>query len=469
MNILYILGNGFDLNLGMKTRYQDFYENAYKIKEDDVDLIKNLKGEIQNHIENWAALEMKLGEYTSKLKSKKEFDIIFNDIREKLVDYIGSQEISEDDCIAIKSKIIKGMRFSFDYLTPGEKESFLQFLHIYKGDGTYISAISFNYTDSLERIFDFPQKKIKLPDDVGNIPTYFNPPIEHIHGNTKERFILGVDNIKQIKNDAFKNDEDIVNSFVKPKLNAESHELVDEHCRNLINDANIICIFGMSIGSTDATWWNYIGQKLATNNKRLIIYSNGNEIPILFNDRIQRKKREIMDKFLSFSTLDELSKNRIKQYISIVYNSPDMFNVDGLIHNKDTKYPQYNSSKDTNESKGAVTNQSKEITKHKAPKSKLKVTFPDGRVIEKHYAFETLKEVVQVVGIDRISELNITVCGIPLVSNNIDIKYASSQKILSNGWYLMTVTSTKSKKQQLDKISDIYNLGLKVEIVKTIM
>lgn len=30
MNILFLLDNGFDLNLGMKTRYSDFYE-YYKL------------------------------------------------------------------------------------------------------------------------------------------------------------------------------------------------------------------------------------------------------------------------------------------------------------------------------------------------------------------------------------------------------------------------------------------------------
>lgn len=32
MNIVHILGNGFDINLGMKTRYADFYDYYKKIK-----------------------------------------------------------------------------------------------------------------------------------------------------------------------------------------------------------------------------------------------------------------------------------------------------------------------------------------------------------------------------------------------------------------------------------------------------
>ena len=48
MNIVYIIGNGFDLNLDMKTRYTDFYE-YYKSIKSDKSSIKQLKTEILNN------------------------------------------------------------------------------------------------------------------------------------------------------------------------------------------------------------------------------------------------------------------------------------------------------------------------------------------------------------------------------------------------------------------------------------
>ena len=101
----------------------------------------------------------------------------------------------------------------------------------------------------------------------------------------------------------------------------------------------------------------------------------------------------------------------------------------------------------------------------KAPRTKLRVTLHDGRIIEHRFALETLKEVVQIVGIDKVSALNIIQCGVPLVSNTLDNVYSSSQKDLQNGWYLMTLSSTSTKKQQLDKISNAYDLEIVVEIV----
>ena len=43
MQILYIIGNGFDLNLGLKTNYNHFYEYYNTVKSDN-EIVKKLKG-----------------------------------------------------------------------------------------------------------------------------------------------------------------------------------------------------------------------------------------------------------------------------------------------------------------------------------------------------------------------------------------------------------------------------------------
>lgn len=45
MQILYIIGNGFDLNLGLKTSYKDFYDH-YKSVDSSKNSINNLKKNI---------------------------------------------------------------------------------------------------------------------------------------------------------------------------------------------------------------------------------------------------------------------------------------------------------------------------------------------------------------------------------------------------------------------------------------
>lgn len=101
----------------------------------------------------------------------------------------------------------------------------------------------------------------------------------------------------------------------------------------------------------------------------------------------------------------------------------------------------------------------------KAPRTNLRVTFPNGKMIENRFALDTLKEIVINVGIEKVRALQIVQCGVPLISNTLDKVYSSSQKELSNGWYLMTLSSTITKKQQIDKISRAYHLGLEVTII----
>jgi hypothetical protein len=99
----------------------------------------------------------------------------------------------------------------------------------------------------------------------------------------------------------------------------------------------------------------------------------------------------------------------------------------------------------------------------KSSKTNLRVTFPDGKVIENRFAYETLYEVVKLAGTERVRTLGIIQCGVPLVSNTLDNFY--NQKEIGKGLYLITHSSTVQKRQQIERISEALKLGLKVEIV----
>jgi hypothetical protein len=99
----------------------------------------------------------------------------------------------------------------------------------------------------------------------------------------------------------------------------------------------------------------------------------------------------------------------------------------------------------------------------KSSKTNLRVTFPDGKVIENRFAYETLYEVVKLAGTEKVRALGIVQCGVPLVSNTLDNFY--NQKEIGKGLYLITHSSTVQKRQQIERISEVLTLGLKVEIV----
>ena len=101
----------------------------------------------------------------------------------------------------------------------------------------------------------------------------------------------------------------------------------------------------------------------------------------------------------------------------------------------------------------------------KNPVTRLRITFADGSVIQERNAAESFVAFIQRVGVERVRSLGLKQCKIPLVSNTLDKKYGDRQKSLGNGWYLMTNTSTQSKRKDIELIAKAFNINVKVDII----
>ncbi len=101
----------------------------------------------------------------------------------------------------------------------------------------------------------------------------------------------------------------------------------------------------------------------------------------------------------------------------------------------------------------------------KQPVTRLRIIFADGSIIQERNAAESFVLFVRKVGMERVRSLGIKHCKIPLVSNTIDKKYGDKQKTLGNGWFLMTNTSTQSKKHDIELIAKYFNISLRVEVI----
>ncbi len=110
-----------------------------------------------------------------------------------------------------------------------------------------------------------------------------------------------------------------------------------------------------------------------------------------------------------------------------------------------------------------------------APRLAIKVTMPDGTILQENNAAMTLVETIRRIGVERVRQVCEQSEGkllrpnkVLLVSNSIDTKYKTSQKpIFSNGteWYVMTCSDTPRKKQQIDAIAKVLRLNIDVEII----
>lgn len=102
----------------------------------------------------------------------------------------------------------------------------------------------------------------------------------------------------------------------------------------------------------------------------------------------------------------------------------------------------------------------------RSPNTGLCVWLPNGDYIQAKKANLTMVEVVKWAGVETVASLGLPHDDDYLVSKKEHPKYVGEQQSLPNGYFLNTHSSTKTKKQQLEKISKALNLGWKVEIVK---
>lgn len=116
--------------------------------------------------------------------------------------------------------------------------------------------------------------------------------------------------------------------------------------------------------------------------------------------------------------------------------------------------------------KGETDNPKRKRTVNKIKeKTILRVTFSDGHVIEEQRAKFTFVETIRRIGVMRVRNLGISFCGVPIVSRTLDEKYGNTQVPIENGFYIMTHSSTSTKKDLLMRMAKRLGIKLKVEIV----
>ena len=342
MNIVYLIGNGFDLNLGMRTKYEHFYEYYLSNCEDNDSIhIKNLKEDITKDKQNWSDLEEALGRYLNNIGINEAIMLHSNLIRH-LSKYFTSEEnkfIFDEKQNSIFHNYLVYPHLN-NRLLFVEKEEIDDNMMKWRGNTWYVDIITFNYTKSIERLLGYNKDK-RTP-----IGTYIHKntsysiilsEIEHIHGFSDERMILGVNDVSQIINDKLRNETRIINRYVKSDCNNTYGWQHDEKCQKWINNATLICLFGLSFGETDKKWWEIIGERLIKGCKIILFEYNSNK---QFNGNqgpdIQEEKEKVKDRFLSKTNIDEDLKGEIKNNIYVAYNT-DMFKFDIKKKNENIK------------------------------------------------------------------------------------------------------------------------------------
>lgn len=98
----------------------------------------------------------------------------------------------------------------------------------------------------------------------------------------------------------------------------------------------------------------------------------------------------------------------------------------------------------------------------------LRVTYPNGRIVEERLVYKTLVDVVKAGGAGNVRNLGIMLNNSNLVSDTIIPRYANAQKPVGNGLYVMTCCDTATKQKIITQISEALSLNLTVERIPII-
>ena len=123
-----------------------------------------------------------------------------------------------------------------------------------------------------------------------------------------------------------------------------------------------------------------------------------------------------------------------------------------------------NETKDENEPEPEQANgdTTPPITSRRADATKLKITFADGTILEDRKASVAFAKAIEKIGIERVRALQIVSNTVPLISTTKHEFYGQNQV---DNYYVMTNTSTESKKSILDQVANALGITLDVQII----
>lgn len=223
-----VVGNGFDINLGMKTSYNDYIHSkiflSLKYGVPFLEYIEKI-----NKLNNWVDIELELKKYVNTpvferngVSFKKEHEMLCSSLKAYLqsLDYSSSNELPTD-----------ALRLLSDF-----------------GD-SHIYVLNFNYTNTVSYIYRslFPMPKIKEVK---------------MHGSYNNEIIFGVED-----------NADILEEYIY--LKKSTHPIFKPiNFSNRLSDAEEVIFFGYSLGESDHMYFKEFFEeqsRKATARKRMKI------------------------------------------------------------------------------------------------------------------------------------------------------------------------------------------------------
>jgi hypothetical protein len=216
-----IIGNGFDLNLGLPTSYQDFMSSSFFT--DNLNSGNSLFDYLseKNNIQSWIDIETELATYSDNLNEGSPFFKEYSLLCESLKSYLNTLDFDE----------INHESVAYEFLVNTfDKDTII---------------LNFNYTNTVQYILTNNKFSKKL----------ISKNVKHIHGSVKDNnIIFGIDDNSRINpNDTF-------------LYKSTSKYYNGREVRLALNDFEKLAVFGHSLGESDHMYLKTAFFRLSQNN-----------------------------------------------------------------------------------------------------------------------------------------------------------------------------------------------------------
>lgn len=278
-----VVGNGFDIDLGLPTRYSDFVDSP--IFEELIKSNELCQYLYETYKEcNWVDIEISLKDYVEIAQDKDEYYTDYVELKDALFTYLSG----------INLKNINRESFAYNLIVKYAFEGF----RTYKTNE--ITILNFNYTNSVNYIIDdYYFKTPSIINFMGTMP-YFS---KHIHGDIrKNNIILGVEDNDSIPSEY---------NFIK-----KSYDKSYRAYKILLLTCDELIVFGHSMGETDDSFFRpFFRRQLSgkASPKKISIYFKGDDGYLDLLDRLDNLTDFQLNTFREYNILDFIDIDNYKE------------------------------------------------------------------------------------------------------------------------------------------------------------
>ena len=292
--------------------------------------MQQLRREITEKKELWSDMEEALGKLTKKIDNVDSFQKLYIDLSNYLSEYLSQQSALFNPTGSDEEKFDFDIHHPLFFLDERDRQKIGErirsyfppsLITTYGGESEMIARrsrlriMTLNYTNTIERIGKYYDEII------------------HVHGTLDDTIIMGVDNEGQIENEKFRID-DVKDFFVKEQSNEVMKLVRHNRCRSWIKSANLIILYGVSLGETDAQWWKLIGEQFRKE-VPVIQHLFSKDIDVRHHKqlvgRLERKQRQVFMEKMGYSKDGNDWPSDVNERLIFVTNS-EMFKPSSSIN-----------------------------------------------------------------------------------------------------------------------------------------